>query len=336
MEIKEFDQTDLYLLCEMFNEIETGILLIKEKPSRSISCNSYFKLLVQEKEAEIIEHILANISENKISRSLEDIDFPDGTAIGYTIYGSHIGDYLVFLNDVSQRKIYFESRGESLFYDRLLVFIAELVHEIGNPLTSISTTLQVLLGNLSRWDDDKKKEFIERADFEIDRLSNYLETMRNFTSAREPEKKSHFLKKVIERAISQNSAMLESKRISIESHIDKNIKVWIDEDIFYQVLLNLLLNSVDILSREGKICIEVEEINDFMVKLVYKNNGPAIPLDTRKKILMPFFSTKKRGQGIGLALSLKQMIRMGGSLKVEDAEGEWGARFALYLPVSKS
>ncbi|MCI0471070.1 MAG: HAMP domain-containing histidine kinase, partial [Candidatus Aminicenantes bacterium] len=186
------------------------------------------------------------------------------------------------------------------------------------------------------WDDGKKKEFIKRADFEIDRLSNYLETMRNFTSAREPEKKSHYLSKVIERAIFQNSAMLESKRISIESHIDENISVWIDEDIFYQVLLNLLLNSFDILPREGKIRIEVEGVNDFMVKLVYKNNGPAIPFDIRKKILMPFFSTKKKGQGIGLALSLKQMIRMGGSLKVEDSDGEWGARFVLYLPVSKS
>jgi signal transduction histidine kinase len=333
MEIKEFEQTDLYLLCEMFNEIEIGILLIKKVPKKAISCNSYFKLMAEGREERLIEHILESVDRNKIGRTRDDIDFPDGSSIGYTIYSSQTGDYIVFLNDISQRKIYFESMGESFFYDRLLGFIAEIVHEIGNPLTSISTTLQVLLGSLSMWDDEKKSELIRRADNEIERLSNYLDRMRDFSSAQEPEKKPHILRQVIERAVAQNSAMLDKKGISVEYHINNAICVNIDEDIFYQVLLNLFLNSVDILSANGKICIAAEDMNDIFVKLVYKNNGPSIPEDLRKKILMPFFSTKKKGRGIGLALSLKQMIHMGGSLKVEEPEGEWGARFALYLPV---
>lgn len=333
MVIKEFDQNQPSLLSEMFNKIEIGILLIRHKPVREITCNQYFNLLAKGKKDELIGSIMESIAESKLLRTRRDLEFSDGTSIGYTIYGSETNDYIVFLSDISQKKIYFESKGESIFYDRLLGFIAELIHEIGNPLTSISTTLQVLLGNLSLWQDDRKGEFIERAVNEIDRLSNYLDRMRDFSSAREPEKKPHFLKKVIDRAVSQNSAMMENKSISVACNIEKAICVSIDEDILYQVLLNLFLNSVDILEKKGKISIDVEEVNDFYVKLVYKNNGPPIPLEIRKKILMPFFSTKKQGRGIGLALSLKQMIRMGGSLKVEEPEGEWGARFALYLPV---
>lgn len=333
MEIKEFDQHPTALLSEMFKKIEIGIVLIRHTPMRDISCNRYFKELAKGKEKKIIDSILESISEDRILRSGQDIEFPDGTSFGYTIYSIETDEYLVFINDISQKKIYFESRGESLFYDRLLLFIAEIVHEIGNPLTSISTTLQVLLSNLSLWDDIQKGEFIDRAVNEIERLSHYLDRMRDFSSAREPEKKSHFLRKLVDKAISQNSAMLETKKISVECYIDKATCVSVDEDIFYQVLLNLFLNSVDILYEDGKICIEVEEINDFFVKLVYKNNGRPIPEEIRKKVLMPFFSTKKQGQGIGLALSLKQMTRMGGSLKVEEPEGEWGAKFALYLPV---
>jgi signal transduction histidine kinase len=333
MEIREFDRNTPALLSEMFKKVEIGIVLIRHTPIRDISCNRFFKELAKGKEKKIIDNILESISADRILRSGHDIEFSDGISFGYTIYSIETGEYLIFINDISQKKIYFESKGEFLFYDRLLLFIAEIVHEIGNPLTSISTTLQVLLGNLSMWDDVKKGEFIDRAASEIERLSHYLDRMRNFSSAKEPEKTPHFLRRVIEKAISQNSAMLESKKIIVEYFIDKATCVSIDEDIFYQVLLNLFLNSVDILYEEGKICIEVEEVNDFFVKLVYKNNGRPIPEEIRKKILMPFFSTKKQGQGIGLALSLKQMTRMGGSLKVEEPEGEWGAKFALYLPV---
>ncbi|MCK4764767.1 MAG: HAMP domain-containing histidine kinase [Candidatus Aminicenantes bacterium] len=321
----------------MFNKIETGILLINNELGRDVSCNSHFTIMAEGKEQALLDGILKYIVEQKEQRIRSDIEFPDGSCISYAVYGTPSGSYIVFLNDISQKKIYIESKEEGLFYDRLLSFIAEVVHEVGNPLTIISTTLQVLLGSLSSWDDTKKGQYIERAINEIDRLCNYLDRMRDFSTVVRPEKRSFNLKTLIEKIVSQNTAMFESKAISVQCFIDNNIEIFIDDDIFYQIMLNLLLNSVDAVPEQrGKICIEVENVSKLFVKIFFKNNGPPISDDLREKIFMPFFSTKKKGRGIGLALSLKRMILMGGSMKVEPPEGEWGAKFALYLPVPGS
>ena len=103
-----------------------------------------------------------------------------------------------------------------------------------------------------------------------------------------------------------------------------------DRGMVEQVLLNLLRNSEEALAdgagqriellarlnRRGNISIEV--IDD----------GPGIPEDLRRRVFVPFFTTKRDGSGVGLALSRQVMIAHGGSISVADAEPH-GTRFTL-------
>jgi len=102
------------------------------------------------------------------------------------------------------------------------------------------------------------------------------------------------------------------------------------------VLFNLMQNSLDCLAKTGEkgvIDVRIEGVGEFFVKLVFKNNGPAIRPDILEKIFMPFFSTKEEGSGMGLNISRKLMTRMGGTIKAEvPGDGDWGAGFVLYIP----
>lgn len=263
-----------------------------------------------------------------------DIDFSDGYVIGYTIYHLDEEDYLVFLNNITHKRIYFENRGENRFYDRLSNLLAEVVHELGNPLTALTTTLQVLLEYIDEWDIEKKREYVTRAISEIDRLSHYLERMRKFSRAVTSEPTVVSLFSIIQRVITQNYDLMAQRHLLVSWDIPENLQVSVDEELFYQVILNLMLNSIEALLPYGKISIQVEEVNEFFVKLVYRNNGPPIPNEIIDKIFIPFFSTKKNGSGIGLAVSLKLMTRMGGAIRVEQPDKGWGAKFVLFIPVS--
>jgi signal transduction histidine kinase len=123
-----------------------------------------------------------------------------------------------------------------------------------------------------------------------------------------------------------------SQEITFTNMVDKHIEISIDEGAFFQIILNLLNNSMQILSPNKEIKIYVEEVDDFFVKLVYRNNGKPIPEELMGKIFSPLYTTKGRGEGIGLPISLKLMTRMGGSMKAVPPEDGIGAKFVLYIP----
>jgi signal transduction histidine kinase len=97
-------------------------------------------------------------------------------------------------------------------------------------------------------------------------------------------------------------------------------------------MLNLLKNSIQILERNRVIEIYIESIDEYYIKLVYRNNGPQIPEDSLEKIFSPFYTTKEEGGGIGLSVSLKLMARMGGTIRAEQPSGGEGAKFGIYIP----
>jgi len=330
-----FDRQHFHALGEVFNKVKLGVLVLRKTGHTILFANQFFTHVAHGFEDEIIEAIFndLNILDKPDFRSDLELGKDKHLVVGYTIYRLSETDALVFLSDISYKRIYFENKDENRFYDRLSHLIAEVVHEVGNPLTSINTTLQVLLQYLDQWDSLRQREYIDQTIAEIDRLVNYLNKMRHFSRIVSSECSSVRLKPILDRVFTYHRELVRQKKISVTVSVDETLHVMIDEDLFYQVLLNLFINSMDILAEQGKISLQVEDVNEYYVKLVYRNDGPPIPEEIKQKIFIPFFSTKQQGRGIGLAVSLKLMTRMGGALKVEPPELGWGAKFVLYVPV---
>ncbi len=319
---------------QIFEDIEMGVLLIHNSPPVVYYSNSHAERVLNGRKEIVLDVLFREIETFNQQCRRSDIESAKGEVIGFTIYKLSSDNFLVFLNDVSYKKIYLENIQENKFYDRLSAWIAEAVHEIGNPLTSVLTTLQVLEESIPTWDDEKKISYTRKAITEIERLSRYLGKIRHFSSINEAIHKKHVnLESYIAKIIDLNHEILKRREISVTIDVTPSILVWLDEEAFYQVIFNLILNSLDVLKSHGRILFRLEEKNPFYVKLIYMNDGPPIDKEITEKVFIPFFTTRTEGSGIGLAISNKLMTRMGGSMKIETPDPGWGVKFALFIPV---
>jgi len=158
--------------------------------------------------------------------------------------------------------------------------------------------------------------------------------MREVSDEYKLEIKPANLKKVIDGVLLQNEDLLKQKKIEYKNSAAEDIIVSIDEVAFHQIILNLINNSLQILPPGKSIKIEVEDIDEYYVRVVYRNDGDPIPEDQMEKIFSPLYSTKGKRKGIGLAISLKLMTRMGGTMKAVPPEDGIGVKFILYVPNS--
>src|SRR5262249_53831068 len=108
-------------------------------------------------------------------------------------------------------------------------------------------------------------------------------------------------------------------------------EVWLDEGLLRQVLDNLLHNAVDAIKGDGRIDIETDVLDRFVVIRV-RDTGMGIPTDIQEKLFEPFFTTKAHGTGLGLATSQQIIFEHNGHLLVDSEPGK-GATFSVLLPI---
>jgi two-component system sensor histidine kinase HydH len=101
-----------------------------------------------------------------------------------------------------------------------------------------------------------------------------------------------------------------------------------------RVFLNLFFNAEEAMPKEGKIIVSIEKKRE-MVKIVVSDTGSGIPLEIKDRIFEPFFSTKPKGIGLGLAIVHKVIDEHGGKIEVT-SQPQQGATFILYLPLISS
>lgn len=187
-----------------------------------------------------------------------------------------------------------------------------LTHEIMNslaPVTSISNTL--LHGDCSK---EKQQHGLETIYSTSDRLMKFVGSFRSVTRIPSPHKAPFYLVDLVNEVVS----LTELCGIDINVDISPaDTMLYADRGQISQVLVNLLKNAVEAsLQYNGNREIEVRSHidNSERVHIEVVNNGDAIPPEIAENIFTPFFTTKRDGSGIGLAVS-KQIIRLhGGSL----------------------
>jgi signal transduction histidine kinase len=101
---------------------------------------------------------------------------------------------------------------------------------------------------------------------------------------------------------------------------------------FTETLMNVLQNARDALNgRVGSIWISAQCKQDYAVEVIVRDDGAGIPSDKMERIFEPYYSTKEKGTGLGLATAKHNIELYGGSIRVESELGK-GARFTLLFP----
>jgi signal transduction histidine kinase len=326
----------------VLDKISIGIVILNYRKKVVLFANEYYDSLASPRKREemldnIYEYLDATVdTQKKLDINQNMLVKGDGKELLLSFTPYRVSDeiFVVLIDEITSGIMYFLTKQENQYYNKLSDLIAEMVHEIGNPLSGINTSLQVLLHNISNWPMEKVTKYIERTINEINRLADFLGRMREVSDENKLEIKPANLKKVIDGVLLQSEALLQQQEITYKNSVEEDIIVSIDEVAFHQIMLNLINNSLHILPPGKSIKIEVEEIDEYYVRVVYRNDGEPIPEEQMEKIFSPLYSTKGKRKGIGLAISLKLMTRMGGTMKAVPPENGIGVKFILYVPNS--
>jgi two-component system, NtrC family, sensor kinase len=211
---------------------------------------------------------------------------------------------------------------------------AGIAHEINNPLSGI-----LLYGtNLKKKapENSPLKEGLDIIVQETIRCRSIIQDLLEFARSREPRKAEANLNAIIERALSLLENEFRLKQITVHRDLLAGMPdTLVDANQMQQVIINLLVNAEEAISGSGVITVRTSrtlENNRMVIEI--EDNGCGIPAENQSKIFEPFFSTKSKGTGLGLAVSYGIVRNHQGDMQVFSEPGE-GTRFVIQLPIFK-
>jgi nitrogen fixation/metabolism regulation signal transduction histidine kinase len=204
-----------------------------------------------------------------------------------------------------------------------------LSHEIMNNIAPITTLSQVISNYFTR-----KGQIIEATSIDTSviantvkglsvieerslGLMNFVENYRRFTKLPAPRTSEVDLSMLIEHNVLAIRTFANYNSIEFEKVLPESLMVYTDENLFSQVITNLLNNACEALIIgnvvDPRITIQLLEAGNLL-RVDISNNGPIIPPEIREQIFIPFFTTKEEGSGVGLSLSKQIMLKMNGDI----------------------
>jgi nitrogen fixation/metabolism regulation signal transduction histidine kinase len=224
-----------------------------------------------------------------------------------------------------------ESRKRLVAVERVAAwqeFARRLAHELKNPLTPISLSLYRLRNNLEKSGDyDRFADSIEAISAEVTHLQRLAEDYSSLAKLPEPEPAEFDLAVLAQEVIQLYAAQLET--YSFHQKIPgAPVIIKADPNHLRQVIVNLIKNAIEFTSANKKISISLIDAGETVTFMV-ANEGKNVNESDLQAAKLPYFSTRKGGLGLGLAISEKIIIDHGGSLSLELSDGMTIARFTI-------
>ncbi len=216
---------------------------------------------------------------------------------------------------------------------------AGLAHEIRNPLGVIKGSAEILNQKVPA-SETLAKELSGYIYTEVNRLSALVGRFLDFARPSHLELRPLELPGLLDRVLKSVSEQVDIKNVRIHRDYAANVPaVLADEQLCDQVFTNLITNACEAMGEQGgELNIRVhprssDTRQDVIVEI--QDTGPGIPLEIKEQIFNPFFTTKKTGVGLGLAIVSKIIDAHGGTVQVQSEPGQ-GACFQVRLPQAET
>ncbi|MFQ6008978.1 MAG: ATP-binding protein [Candidatus Zixiibacteriota bacterium] len=230
---------------------------------------------------------------------------------------------------------------------------ATIAHEVRNPLSSIAGFASLLERELDP--ADPKRKLTGKIIRGVDGLNETVMTLLNYTRFDELNKTEIDLEKFLQGSVDQFRQQLDEKSSQVhielcpvEKPAERPISLIIDRLLIRQALFNILTNAVEAVKGKGRIRISFHRLprqkavalyaerillglDETIVETSVTDDGPGLSPEYIDRIFAPFFTTKKEGSGLGLAVAWKIVKAHGGDIVAENT-GQGGAVFRLLLP----
>jgi signal transduction histidine kinase len=209
---------------------------------------------------------------------------------------------------------------------------AGIAHEIGNPLTSISSMAQVIK---RKNENHQISEYVTNILKNIERISRIVRELVDFSRPSSYEEAPCDINEIIKSAVGIIKYDRRSKNLTYSLTLEPELpKTVIVSDHLLQVFLNILINSVDASEGYGDEIAVNSFTKNRNIYIDISDKGCGIPVQMQKKIFEPFYTTKEVGKGIGLGLTVSYgfIQKLKGEIKVKSEEGK-GSTFSVIIPV---
>jgi len=337
-------------LITLVEHLNTGIVCFNESEKINLINTSAKKILGIENIQSLssLKHINTHLYEN-----FKNIKSGEGKTLK-TICNNEACHLLIRNTDFVMRKKFYKLVSLQNIKQELDIkeqeswykLIRILNHEVMNsmtPIVSLSKELndtffsesgeKVPIQNIS--DSDFEDIYLSTKTIEkrSQSLLNFVKSYRSFTSLPKPDLKEVLLNDIIIGVIKLLESKIRESGIQlIQYQPNSKFTIIVDKDMLEQVLINLLLNAIEAVNTQNnpKIIIDYgTENNEIFINI--KDNGEGISAEYIDKIFVPFFTTKKKGSGIGLSLSKQIMIAHKGNIIVNSTIGK-GSTCIIKIP----
>jgi signal transduction histidine kinase len=257
-----------------------------------------------------------------------------------------VGNHLSQLNDalrghqaelegrIAERTLQLqESQALVLHQEKMAAFgllAAGIAHEVGNPLTSVSSLVQILQ---RRHHDSYTEEKLGLINGQLRRIQNTLRELINFSRPANRDWALVSLSEIINEALHVAKYYKRTKQRQIATDLATDLPPVLGKrDLLLQVVLNLVLNASDATERGGRIVLRTR-LEQGQVCLTIEDDGSGISPEDSVHLFQPYFTTKPEGTGLGLFVTRKLVSEHGGAIDFTSTPG-MGTTFHVRLPAA--
>ncbi|MCC6858833.1 MAG: PAS domain-containing protein [Bryobacterales bacterium] len=204
-----------------------------------------------------------------------------------------------------------------------------VAHEIKNPLNAIALHLEVLKSKLD--EDGEGAAEIQVITREIRRLDRVVKTFLDFNRPVDLKMREVDLVSLLREISALVSLQAKEQDVKVEFEADSGTApIRADRDLIKQAILNVVVNGVEAMRNGGRLLIRVTRSGDEQV-LTISDQGIGIPPELKEKVFNLYFSTKKNGSGIGLAMTFRVVQLHSGTIEFTSEPGK-GTTFWFRFP----
>ena len=322
------------------------------RPRKDLIGRKFLELIPESARKAVLEQ-LDGFSRSRANATLErEVQLSDGT-IGWHQWTTHLvaaadGQPLEFQaigQDITDRKRAEDSRQQLAHASRLAVvgeFTAMIAHELNQPLAAILSNAQaaeMLLQSDEAPLDDLREIMVDIRELDL-RASETIRRIRELTRRREMEMQPVSLNETVSDALRLASADLFRRRIQIHRSLSEPLPlVRADPVLLQHVMLNLFLNGMDAMndnSESDRHLFVSTACNDGLVEVAVKDVGHGIPPADLQRIFDSFFTTKRDGMGLGLAIAHSIIQLHSGRIWAQNNADGKGAAVHFTIPTDQS
>ncbi len=208
---------------------------------------------------------------------------------------------------------------------------AGLAHEIKNPIAGIKGSLEIIRDRAPK--DDPQREIFSEILRQTEKIYHIIQDLLHYARPRGLSRQQENPSGCIQDAIHMAEPQTGDKDIRFQfAPLDKEVTAYLDRDKIQEVVLNLLLNGIAAIEKEGEINIELDH-DGSELSIRIEDTGKGISPEQLPLIFNPFFTTRKQGTGLGLSMCLQIIQAHDGTIEAQSQVGR-GTVLTIRLPIT--